>query len=171
MIFVCYKLLILDLYTKSGGMFVLQEDGKLYIFLELVTQGSLAALYQKYCFQDSQVSAYTRQILNGLKYLHQRNGLHRWVIECVVWYIFFWIIFLAGHWEPVHCWITRDIKCANILVDANGLVKLADFGLAKEVLLTLSNTCCTISLSLYSIFCWLFLICHFADVNFEPGKI
>ncbi|TVU01727.1 hypothetical protein EJB05_52813, partial [Eragrostis curvula] len=78
-------------------------DGKLYIFLELVTQGSLAALYQKYHLQDSQVSAYTRQILNGLHYLHQRNVLH------------------------------RDIKCANILVDASGLVKLADFGLAKEM--------------------------------------
>ncbi|KAK1620174.1 hypothetical protein QYE76_025691 [Lolium multiflorum] len=80
-----------------------KEDGKFYIFLELVTQGSLAALYQKYCLQDSQVSAYTRQILNGLNYLHQRNVLH------------------------------RDIKCANLLVDANGLVKLADFGLAKEM--------------------------------------
>jgi mitogen-activated protein kinase kinase kinase 1 len=54
-----------------------KEDGKLYIFLELVTQGSLAALYQKYRLQDSQVSAYTRQILIGLNYLHQRNVLHR----------------------------------------------------------------------------------------------
>ncbi|KAG8072561.1 hypothetical protein GUJ93_ZPchr0006g45873 [Zizania palustris] len=80
-----------------------KEDGKLYIFLELATQGSLAALYQKYRLQDSQVSAYTRQILKGLIYLHQRNVLH------------------------------RDIKCANILVDSNGLVKLADFGLAKEM--------------------------------------
>ncbi|XP_062221867.1 mitogen-activated protein kinase kinase kinase 1-like [Phragmites australis] len=80
-----------------------KEDGKLYIFLELVTQGSLAALCEKYRLQDSQVSAYTRQILNGLNYLHRRNVLH------------------------------RDIKCANILVDASGLVKLADFGLAKEM--------------------------------------
>ncbi|KAG4948229.1 hypothetical protein JHK82_041411 [Glycine max] len=78
-----------------------KDDDKLYIFLELVTKGSLASLYQKYRLRDSQVSAYTRQILSGLKYLHDRNVVH------------------------------RDIKCANILVDANGSVKLADFGLAK----------------------------------------
>ncbi|KAK8951993.1 Mitogen-activated protein kinase kinase kinase 1 [Platanthera zijinensis] len=80
-----------------------KEESKLYIFLELVTQGSLASLYQKYRLRDSQVSAYTRQILNGLQYLHERNVVH------------------------------RDIKCANILVHASGSVKLADFGLAKEM--------------------------------------
>ncbi|KQK22470.1 mitogen-activated protein kinase kinase kinase 1 [Brachypodium distachyon] len=79
-----------------------KEDSKLYIFLELVTQGSLVSLYQKYRLRDTHVSAYTRQILNGLTYLHERNIVH------------------------------RDIKCANILVHANGSVKLADFGLAKE---------------------------------------
>ncbi|XP_068643119.1 mitogen-activated protein kinase kinase kinase 1-like [Aristolochia californica] len=79
-----------------------KEEARLYIFLELVTQGSLASLYQKYHLRDSQVSAYTRQILNGLKYLHDRDVIH------------------------------RDIKCANILVDASGSVKLADFGLAKQ---------------------------------------
>ncbi|CAJ1963606.1 unnamed protein product [Sphenostylis stenocarpa] len=78
-----------------------KDNDKLYIFLELVTKGSLAFLYQRYCLVDSQVSAYTRQILSGLKYLHDRNVVH------------------------------RDIKCANILVDASGSVKLADFGLAK----------------------------------------
>ncbi|KAL5554643.1 hypothetical protein UlMin_042044, partial [Ulmus minor] len=78
-----------------------KDESKLYIFLELVSNGSLLSLYQKYTLRDLQVSAYTRQILQGLKYLHDRNVIH------------------------------RDIKCANILVDASGSVKLADFGLAK----------------------------------------
>lgn len=56
---------------------VLQDASKLYIFLELVTKGSLLNLYQKYHLQDSQVSAYTRQILHGLKYLHDRDVVHR----------------------------------------------------------------------------------------------
>ncbi|CAL0317903.1 unnamed protein product [Lupinus luteus] len=77
------------------------DESNLYIFIELVTKGSLASLYRTYNLRDSQVSYYTRQILHGLKYLHDRNVVH------------------------------RDIKCANILVDANGSVKLADFGLAK----------------------------------------
>ncbi|WOL06582.1 mitogen-activated protein kinase kinase kinase 1-like [Canna indica] len=80
-----------------------KDSSKLYIFLELATQGSLVSLYQRYRLQYSQVSAYTRQILEGLNYLHNQNVVH------------------------------RDIKCANILVDANGSVKLADFGLAKEI--------------------------------------
>ncbi|KAL4580650.1 hypothetical protein LXL04_016850 [Taraxacum kok-saghyz] len=88
-----------------------KDDGKLYIFLELVPKGSLANLYQKYHLRDSQVSTYTRQILNGLSYLHDRNVVH------------------------------RDIKCANILVDVSGSVKLADFGLAKATKLNDIKSC------------------------------
>ncbi|XAR62624.1 Mitogen-activated protein kinase kinase kinase [Bertholletia excelsa] len=88
-----------------------KDEAKLYIFLELVTKGSLLDLYQKYNLRDSQVSIYTRQILHGLKYLHERNVVH------------------------------RDIKCANILVDASGSVKLADFGLAKATKLNDVKSC------------------------------
>ncbi|GMH31343.1 hypothetical protein Nepgr_033186 [Nepenthes gracilis] len=88
-----------------------KDESKLYIFLELVTEGSLASLYQTYRLRDSQVSSYTRQILLGLKYLHDRNIVH------------------------------RDIKCANILVASNGMVKLADFGLAKATKLNDLKSC------------------------------
>ncbi|CAK9327736.1 unnamed protein product [Citrullus colocynthis] len=87
------------------------DGSKLYIFLELVSQGSLMSLYQRTILMDSIVSAYTRQILSGLKYLHERNVVH------------------------------RDIKCANILVDKNGSVKLADFGLAKATKLNDVKSC------------------------------
>ncbi|KAE8683292.1 Mitogen-activated protein kinase kinase kinase 1 [Hibiscus syriacus] len=88
-----------------------KDQSNLYIFLELVTKGSLLNLYQRYHLKDSQVSAYTRQILHGLKYLHDRNVVH------------------------------RDVKCANILVDGNGSVKLADFGLAKATKLNDVKSC------------------------------
>ncbi|XP_061350492.1 mitogen-activated protein kinase kinase kinase 1-like [Gastrolobium bilobum] len=87
------------------------DESTLYIFLELVTKGSLGSLYRRYTLRDSQVSAYTRQILHGLKYLHDRNVVH------------------------------RDIKCANILVHASGSVKLADFGLAKATKLNDVKSC------------------------------
>nr|CAE00640.1 putative mitogen-activated protein kinase 1 [Medicago sativa] len=87
------------------------DESNLYIFIEFVTKGSLLSLYRRYKLRDSQVSAYTRQILHGLKYLHDRNIVH------------------------------RDIKCANILVDANGSVKVADFGLAKAIKLNDVKSC------------------------------
>ncbi|XP_039172646.1 mitogen-activated protein kinase kinase kinase 1-like [Eucalyptus grandis] len=87
-----------------------KDDNKLYVFLELMTKGSLKTLYQKYELRDSQVSEFTRQILNGLKYLHDQKVVH------------------------------RDIKCANILVDASGSVKLADFGLAKATKVNAAKT-------------------------------
>ncbi|PIN13171.1 MEKK [Handroanthus impetiginosus] len=88
-----------------------RDDNKLYIFLELVSKGSLKELYGEYELGDPEVSAYTRQILDGLNYLHSQNVVH------------------------------RDIKCANILVDASGSVKLADFGLAKATKLDDLKSC------------------------------
>ncbi|XP_057763042.1 mitogen-activated protein kinase kinase kinase YODA-like [Arachis stenosperma] len=77
---------------------------KLYIYLEYVSGGSIYKLLQEYGqFGELAIRSYTQQILSGLAYLHATNTVH------------------------------RDIKGANILVDPNGRVKLADFGMAKHI--------------------------------------
>ncbi|KAL3653538.1 hypothetical protein CASFOL_003219 [Castilleja foliolosa] len=77
---------------------------KLYIYLEYVSGGSIHKILQDYGkLGESAIRSYTQQILSGLAYLHAKNTVH------------------------------RDIKGANILVDPNGRVKLADFGMAKHM--------------------------------------
>jgi serine/threonine protein kinase len=49
------------------------------------------------------VKRYTQHLLNGLSYLHSQGIVH------------------------------RDIKCANLLVDRDGCVKLSDFGACKRL--------------------------------------
>ncbi|KAJ6830599.1 mitogen-activated protein kinase kinase kinase YODA-like isoform X1 [Iris pallida] len=79
-------------------------DDTLYIYLEYVSGGSIHKLLQEYGqFGEPAMRSYTQQILSGLAYLHAKNTVH------------------------------RDIKGANILVDPNGRVKLADFGMAKHI--------------------------------------
>ncbi|XP_009625482.1 mitogen-activated protein kinase kinase kinase 3 [Nicotiana tabacum] len=80
---------------------------KLSLYLEYVPGGSILKLLQEYGpFEEQIISSYTRKILSGLIFLHERNIAH------------------------------RDIKGANILVNAKGEIKLADFGMAKHI-----NTC------------------------------
>ncbi len=54
-------------------------------------------------FKESVIKIYARQILLGMKYLHENKIVH------------------------------RDIKGANILVDSAGYIKLADFGASKKI--------------------------------------
>ena len=62
--------------------------------------------------------------------------------------------------SELYCEISscRDIKCANILVHANGSVKLADFGLAKEVCYSACN------LQNFHVFCSIYPLLLFSDI-------
>ncbi|XP_073151550.1 mitogen-activated protein kinase kinase kinase 3-like [Henckelia pumila] len=80
------------------------NEERLSVYLEYVSGGSIHKLLQEYgAFGEPVIQNYTRQILSGLAFLHGRNTVH------------------------------RDIKGANILVDPNGEIKLADFGMAKHI--------------------------------------
>lgn len=78
----------------------------LHIILEYVENGSLASIIKpnKFgAFPESLVAVYISQVLEGLVYLHEQGVIH------------------------------RDIKGANILTTKEGLVKLADFGVATKL--------------------------------------
>lgn len=65
---------------------------------------SIASVISNFgALNEKVVRAYTRQILSGLDYLHK------------------------------HCIVHRDVKCANVLLDSDGNVKVADFGASKNL--------------------------------------
>ena len=77
----------------------------MYIMMELVAGGTLSEIIKQFgALSDAKACEFTRQIAEGLVYLHDKNIIH------------------------------RDIKGANILVGIDGSVKLADFGAAKRIL-------------------------------------
>eukprot|EP00439_Symbiodinium_sp_Y106_P064878 s2238_g10.t1 len=93
-----------------------EEDPALLIFLEYMPSGSIKGVLQKFGpYGIRLVKKYTRQILEGLDFLHTEKIVH------------------------------RDVKGANILIDAHGDAKLADFGASQnlEALHTLHGTCTT----------------------------
>ncbi len=85
----------------------IRTEDFLNIVLEFVENGALSNLLSKLLkhgyVEENLVAVYTYQILEGLKYLHEQGVIH------------------------------RDIKGANILSTKDGIVKLADFGVATKL--------------------------------------
>ncbi|XP_051218665.1 uncharacterized protein [Lolium perenne] len=55
-----------------------QVDGRLNIYLEYVSGGSIHKLLQEYAqLGEPAIRSYTQQILSGLAYLHANNTVHR----------------------------------------------------------------------------------------------
>lgn len=89
------------------------QDGQLLIYLEYVAGGSMETVLREFGpLEPILLRVATRGLLKGLDYLHTCD-------------------------PPV---VHRDIKSANVLVDLNFCVKLADFGCSKRDDVTRSFT-------------------------------
>ncbi|XP_022804375.1 mitogen-activated protein kinase kinase kinase 3-like isoform X2 [Stylophora pistillata] len=81
-----------------------EKDNHLHLFMELMERGSLYDyIKKKKCLDEWESRKFTRQILEGVSFLHSENVIH------------------------------RDIKGSNVLIDLHGNIKLADFGLSKWI--------------------------------------
>ncbi|MCO5597461.1 hypothetical protein L7F22_051539 [Adiantum nelumboides] len=99
-----------DILTKIIHPFIVQlrysfqTKSKLYLILDFINGGHLFfQLYRQGTFSEDLARVYTAEIISAVSHLHNNGIIH------------------------------RDLKPENILLDAEGHVKLTDFGLAKEV--------------------------------------
>ncbi|KAL8928660.1 MAG: hypothetical protein Q9172_000798 [Xanthocarpia lactea] len=81
----------------------------LWIIMEYCSGGSCADLLKPGLIPEEYITIIIRELLMGLEYLHGDKKLH------------------------------RDIKAANILLGANGQVKLADFGVSGQLSATMTK--------------------------------
>lgn len=93
---------------------MLEDKNEIYLILEMVGGGELFDKVQKWKREtrERQTFHYFNQLMTGLKYLHETGYAH------------------------------RDLKLENLLVSKDGILKIADFGVSKELSLNPMKTCC-----------------------------
>ncbi|CAG9769338.1 unnamed protein product [Ceutorhynchus assimilis] len=88
---------ILELYT------FFEDANYVYLILELCHNGELQHYIKRKMLTEAEVSSIVKQVVEGIKYLHFHNILH------------------------------RDISLSNLLLTKDMQVKIADFGLATQL--------------------------------------
>ena len=81
----------------------IQKQSEVNIYMELLPGGSLASILQQFgAFDECIIKKFTKQLLEGLDFLHSNHVIH------------------------------ADLKGANILFDGTNNIKLSDFGTARQ---------------------------------------
>lgn len=85
-------------------VYAFQNKEKLYMVLQYASRGTLDDILEIFEYlKENEAAFYVKEIILAIEYLHSRNIIH------------------------------RDIKPGNVLIDANGHVKVADFGLCIKI--------------------------------------
>ncbi|GFY61691.1 cyclin-dependent kinase 13 [Trichonephila inaurata madagascariensis] len=87
---------------KQDALDFCKDKGAFYLVFEYMDHDLMGLLESGLVeFSEVHIASFMKQLLDGLRYCHLKNFLH------------------------------RDIKCSNILMNNRGQIKLADFGLAR----------------------------------------
>lgn len=93
---------------------IIHEKEFLHLVMEFLPFDLTGLVQNGYVFSSDQVFSLTYQLLEAAAFIHNFGLIH------------------------------RDIKSSNILIDRSGLLKLADFGLTREVSPLMTNRVCTL---------------------------
>ena len=93
--------------TKYLGSWLVPKTTTLAIAMEYMGGGSVQDLCRESPLDERIVRVLMRDVVKALKYLHEEGKIH------------------------------RDVKCANILLNENGEVRLADFGVSGQMTQTI----------------------------------